>query len=677
MSDEPASPAPSGTVSCPHCGDAHPIAWSHCPNTGRSLGTGKALVGRMIAERYRVVGLLAEGGMGTVYAAEHALIGRRVAIKRLHPELARDAATVERFQREARAAAALGHENIVEVIDMGFAEDGAPYLAMEYLKGETLATALKREGRLAPARACYVLGQVLSALEVVHDRGIVHRDLKPDNIFLTRRGGRSDFVKVLDFGVSKMRAEDGSEPSSLTRTGVMVGTPHYISPEQARGSRSHDHRVDLYAVGVMLYECLTGRLPFDGHNYHALLQAILAGAPRPLRELVPQVPSGLVAVVEKAMARSPAERYHAAVEMRDALLPFGAVAVEATDEWAVPEARRSRDGRIPTTRPAAPTLAATPTPPPSAPRRAAASPSRAPAPPPARRRPTSRPPAPPATRALDAAPPPRDPPSAGPRSIGALALAEVSVPLPHGFLPTPKVFEAQSDDWQDPPDEAPRPAKVATPARGAPSAWTPAPLGTPPPEPRLRDPADPPRIKGAFVAAALDHLREAHGPGGLERVLAKVPPESAFQLRGVLMPVAWMPASLLSELALAAELVFGRGEARAPSDVARALGEAVATRALSTTHRHFIQGVTPTMAVQRIPKIWRTYHNGGEVTVRRAPSGWLVEVSGHAPLSATHAEVMMGFYAGLLEITGAREVRAELVVAGPEAARTVTELRWR
>src|SRR5690606_18537033 len=258
----------AGQLRCPHCGTAHPVEWIHCPISGKPLFSGAALVGRVIASRYRVVGILAEGGMGTVYAAENVLTHRQIAIKRLHPELARDAANVERFQREAKAAATLGHHNIVEVIETGLAEDGAPFLAMEYLVGETLAAALRREGRLAPSRAVYVMGQVLSALETVHRNGIVHRDLKPDNIFLTRRGGRADFVKILDFGVSKFQSPDGGEASALTRTGMMVGTPHYISPEQARGSRAHDHRVDIYAAGVILYECLTGRLPFDGANYN-------------------------------------------------------------------------------------------------------------------------------------------------------------------------------------------------------------------------------------------------------------------------------------------------------------------------------------------------------------------------------------------------------------------------
>jgi hypothetical protein len=265
----------------------------------------------------------------------------------------------------------------------------------------------------------------------------------------------------------------------------------------------------------------------------------------------------------------------------------------------------------------------------------------------------------------------------------------VSVPLPHGFLPVPKLFEAQSADWQELPEEAPARTSRPTPGRSAGAAkHAPipgAPARTTPTDAAPERAGDPPRIKGAFVAIALDHLRETRGPGGLDRVLGKVPPESAFQLRGVLMPVAWMPASLVGDLAQASEAVFGNGVRRStsplepPSDVVIELGKAVATRALGTTHRHFIQGATPTMAVQRIPKIWRTYHNGGDVVVVRAPSsGWHVQVSGHAPGSMVHAQVMMGFYVGLLELTGAREVRAEVLsCADLGASYTTTELRWR
>jgi serine/threonine protein kinase len=309
-------------VRCPHCGEPHPPTYSHCPRTGKPLQTGPALVGRVIAGRYRVTGILGEGGMGAVYIAEHLLLGRKVAIKRLHPELTGDEKAVARFQREARAAAATGHEHIVEVLDLGYAEDGAPYLVMEYLRGSALAQILKQEGRLALPRTANIIGQVLAALSAVHQREIVHRDLKPDNVFLTRRGGVGDYVKVLDFGISKMKQDEG-EPTNLTRTGVTMGTPYYMSPEQARGIRKLDHRVDLYAVAVIMYECLTGRLPLMGDNYHALLQQILRVEPIPPSAIVPTLPASLDGPILKGLAKDPGQRYGSAAEMIEALAPFG------------------------------------------------------------------------------------------------------------------------------------------------------------------------------------------------------------------------------------------------------------------------------------------------------------------------------------------------------------------
>ncbi|HEY8427228.1 MAG TPA: serine/threonine-protein kinase, partial [Sandaracinaceae bacterium] len=315
--------APEESAPCRYCGEPHPASFSHCPNTGRSLHAGRALIGRVIANRYRVLGLIGEGGMGAVYVAEHLMIGRKVALKRLHPELMGDAKAVARFQREARAAAAIGNEHIVEVLDLGFGEDQAPFLVMEYLRGSSLASVLRRERRLEPRRACHIVGQLLAALSAVHARGIVHRDLKPDNIILTHRRGDPDFVKVVDFGISKMqKEEDGA--LALTRTGVMLGTPFYMSPEQARGIQELDHKVDLYAAGVILYGCLTGRLPFDGENYHQLLQAILRGTHPTVRELRPELPEDLSAVVERAIALEPSARYASAREMLLALVPHGA-----------------------------------------------------------------------------------------------------------------------------------------------------------------------------------------------------------------------------------------------------------------------------------------------------------------------------------------------------------------
>lgn len=319
----------SAAITCPHCGVDHPASWSHCPNSGQPLHAGPALAGRTVAGRYEILGLLGEGGMGAVYEAEHLHLGRKVAIKRLHPELAKDESAVRRFQREARAAGTIGHDHIVDVLDLGFADDGAPYLAMELLVGESLADRLRRAGRLDPRRAARIAGEMLSALEAVHGRGVIHRDLKPDNIFLCRRGGRRDFVKVLDFGISKVRSVSGADTEGLTRTGAMMGTPHYMSAEQAQGRKDLDHRVDLYAVGVILYECLAGELPFQGGNYHALLQAILSGRQRPLLEVAPNVPPGLAAVIDKAMATDRDERYADAHSMHAALRPFGAVALHS------------------------------------------------------------------------------------------------------------------------------------------------------------------------------------------------------------------------------------------------------------------------------------------------------------------------------------------------------------
>lgn len=306
-----------------HCNASHPPSYTHCPKTGKPLAAGAALIGRTVAGRYRIVGLLGEGGMGAVYVAEHLLIGRRVALKRLHPELANDEKAVTRFQREARAAAATGHEHIVEVLDLGYSEDGAPFLVMEYVRGKSLTDILRREGRLVPERAAQIMGQVLAALSAVHAHGIVHRDLKPDNILLTRKGSDKDYVKILDFGISKMK-KDEEDALNLTRTGVMLGTPYYMSPEQARGDRDLDHRVDLYAAGIILFETLSGRLPFEAANYHALLQAILRHEPTRLDRLVPNLPPKLVEIAHRAFSRDAAARYASASEMLAELVPFGA-----------------------------------------------------------------------------------------------------------------------------------------------------------------------------------------------------------------------------------------------------------------------------------------------------------------------------------------------------------------
>ncbi len=275
--------------------------------------------GTLISERYRIVRKLGAGGMGAVYEAVQEGLGRRVALKVLLPAYAQDPEAVARFQREAQAAASLGHPNIVTVTDFG-ASAGQVFLVMEFLAGASLAQVIERERTLSASRAAWIATQVLSALSVAHHAGIVHRDMKPDNVFLTEVSGVRDVVKVLDFGIARFTELHGNS-SKLTSTGAVLGTPAYMSPEQARG-RPVDARSDLYSVGVMLYEMLTGRLPFQATNYHALLFAILEESPPSIATLRGDVAPALIAVVERAMSRDINTRFQSADELRAALGAF-------------------------------------------------------------------------------------------------------------------------------------------------------------------------------------------------------------------------------------------------------------------------------------------------------------------------------------------------------------------
>jgi serine/threonine-protein kinase len=280
------------------------------------------LIGQMIGGRYIVRSVLGEGGMGTVFEAEHVGLGRAVAVKVLHPHQLKKKVSVKRFHQEARAAGAIGHPNICEVYDLGTLDDGSPYLVMEKLVGETLADRIASEGWLPFEDVIEILTQVLSGLVAAHEKRIVHRDIKPENVFLTRRVGCPPVAKILDFGVSKMMYPGGEhdEDMDLTRTGMVMGTPFYMSPEQARGDRNLDARVDLWACGVILYESITGRRPFMAANYNALLMQILTTPPRPARELRPALPPGFDLVLARALERDRGKRYQSATELQHDLL---------------------------------------------------------------------------------------------------------------------------------------------------------------------------------------------------------------------------------------------------------------------------------------------------------------------------------------------------------------------
>ncbi|HEY0986401.1 MAG TPA: serine/threonine-protein kinase, partial [Kofleriaceae bacterium] len=274
--------------------------------------------GTMLDDKYRIERLLATGGMGSVYLGTHVRLRKRVAIKVLNPQLT-SAPMVERFHREAITASQIGHEGIAQVTDLGTSTLGEPFLVMEYLEGESLASRLKASGALAIEDACELGCAILSPLAAAHLAGIIHRDLKPDNVFLVRQS-RGEMVKLLDFGIS--RTVDRDATFRLTTTGLVLGTPYYMSPEQARGDSEVTVAADLYAFGVILYEMLVGDIPIRAENYNQLMYRVMMGDfvwPRRRRADLPEV---LEQLIVRAMAQEPHDRPSGANEIEHALLPF-------------------------------------------------------------------------------------------------------------------------------------------------------------------------------------------------------------------------------------------------------------------------------------------------------------------------------------------------------------------
>jgi eukaryotic-like serine/threonine-protein kinase len=270
------------------------------------------VIGTTLLGRYLVTNKIGQGGMGAVYEATHTLIGKRVAVKVLLDKYARKEQVVARLEQEARLASSIGHEHIIDITDFGTTDDGRTFVVMEFLEGESLAECLHREGALPETRILQIAQQVASALSAAHAKGIVHRDVKPENVFLLRRKD-VDYVKVVDFGISKsLRNSDLGEEDSprLTQTGMVLGTPLYMSPEQARGDDELDQRIDVYALGVIMYELATGRVPYSGTNYLSIISQVLNDEPVPPREIRPELSAEFEAIVLRAMAKDRELRYH-------------------------------------------------------------------------------------------------------------------------------------------------------------------------------------------------------------------------------------------------------------------------------------------------------------------------------------------------------------------------------
>jgi len=275
-----------------------------------------SLVGTVLDGKYRLTRLIGRGGMGSVYEAEHTVISRRVAVKLLNPEYAGEGDIAARFVREAQSASSIGHPNIIEIHDVG-EDQGQTYIVMELLEGTSLGALLRERGRLSSEHAVAIARQVADGLQAAHDKGIVHRDLKADNVFLIRDERLGERVKILDFGISKVIGPGSTE---LTQSGAVIGTPHYMAPEQARGDSDVDARIDVWALGVMIYQMLTGEFPFPGTVTTEVLVRIMTEPMRPLER--PDVPDELIEVVERALEKDRDARFRSAADLKRALEPL-------------------------------------------------------------------------------------------------------------------------------------------------------------------------------------------------------------------------------------------------------------------------------------------------------------------------------------------------------------------
>jgi serine/threonine-protein kinase len=316
-------PVPTNILYCPSCNNPISPGTRFCATCGNQLQAqagqaGDPLIGQFVGGRFLVQAKLGEGGMGAVYQAEQVAMKRPIALKVLHPHLSQDPQLIERFHREAAASSRLNHPNTITVHDFGQTDDGTLYIAMEFVEGRNMGDLVEQGGAMAWPRVVGIGLQIAESLADAHAAGIVHRDLKPDNVMLIDRAGQNDFVKILDFGIAKMAeaSEGGDKRKALTKTGMIFGTPQYMSPEQIRGA-GVDHRTDIYALGVILYQILTGSLPFHAENPMGMLTKHLMEPPRPLAQALPGIscPPQLEALVMRCLEKDQNQRFQSMNEI--------------------------------------------------------------------------------------------------------------------------------------------------------------------------------------------------------------------------------------------------------------------------------------------------------------------------------------------------------------------------
>src|SRR5438105_2174223 len=324
---------------CPKCGREYEDANTLCPSDGAVLEkTSDDIIGRTLADKYRIEELLNRGGMGAVYRGTHVLMDKTVAIKVLHPALAADEKIVARFTREAKAASRISHPHALSVTDFGEDEGGIVFLVMEYLRGRTLKEVIRASGPLRLSRAVEIARQVAGALDAAHAEGVVHRDLKSDNIMLEEVGSTTDWAKVLDFGIAKIQEPVGQDPE-LTAPNLIIGTPQYMSPEQCSQAAEIDKRSDIYSLGIILYEMLVGHVPFTGASATEIMLKHLQEPPPSVLAERTDLPAAVGDVIARALSKRREDRQQIAGELGEEF----AAAAESTAPAVAAEVGRTTD----------------------------------------------------------------------------------------------------------------------------------------------------------------------------------------------------------------------------------------------------------------------------------------------------------------------------------------------
>lgn len=588
------------------------------------------LVGATIARRYHLVRLLGDGGMGAVYKAADTVLRRFVAIKLLHKSTTRKSpAAVDRFQREARSAAAIGHPNIIDILDFGI-EDARPYMVMEYLRGASLSQILATEGHLGIARATSIAAHTLAGLAAAHERGILHRDLKPANLMVVARFGDKNFVKVCDFGFAALMGHSSAEDGkTLTPERTLVGTPAYAAPERLRGDDRRDPRTDVYAVGVLLFEMIAGRRPFDAPTFRELAKKVWHEPPPSLSAIRRTAPPGLDAVVKKALAKDPAERFASASELAAALVPYGGRNVALEDEMPSDSFSfevlhlKARDAKKRGTRPEIEL--------------------------PDETRPVQ--PQPPLPEPMLRNPQPQPLPTPPPPA----SATEPSIEGPH-------IEVDESDGDADATRRLDRPIALTQrkhpPVQGERPGDTLAAL----------------QVKGRSVVSILRFVARKFGERAVKDVLDSMPRTARAPFDLGVLDEAWIDGHAVEKLVEHIDTQVGSGDLQTVVECGRAAAEGAfeAMRALKPP------SPPPELLISEMPGILRTLIRGMEVVVRRVGRGYgRIEVIEHDVPSLTWNVLFLGFFERSLERFGAEDVEVNLIGARAlDDPQTVIDVSW-